>query len=135
MIGCGDCIGFGFMTLSRKAPLYVNQLQPVSSAGKSVKVILFLRHLTGSSLLDPPGFGRIFKLKHAVNVTSLHVCFSRKCLILQHVIRTPKSGVIEKVLYSAGQAVNRHAQLVQFQEQGEEPNSGDDDDEQGPEAE
>lgn len=54
---------------------------------------------------------------------------------MEHVIRTPKSGVIEKVLYSAGQAVNRHAQLVQFQEQGEEPNSGDDDDEQGPEAE
>ena len=53
---------------------------------------------------------------------------------LQHVIRAPKSGVIEKVLYSSGQAVNRHAQLVQFQEQGEEQKT-EDDDEEGPEAE
>ena len=53
---------------------------------------------------------------------------------LQHVIRAPKSGVIEKVLYSSGQAVNRHAQLVQFQEQGEEQKS-EDDNEEGPEAE
>lgn len=53
---------------------------------------------------------------------------------LQHVIRAPKSGVIEKVFYSSGQAVNRHAQLVQFQEQGEEQKS-EDDDEEGPEAE
>lgn len=53
---------------------------------------------------------------------------------LQHVIRAPKSGVIEKLFYSSGQAVNRHAQLVQFQELGEEQKS-EDDDEEGPEAE
>ena len=53
---------------------------------------------------------------------------------LQHVIRAPKSGVIEKVFYSSGQAVNRHAQLVQFQEQGEEQKT-EEDDEEGPEAE
>lgn len=53
---------------------------------------------------------------------------------LQHVIRAPKSGVIEKLFYSSGQAVNRHVQLVQFQELGEEQKS-EDDDEEGPEAE
>ena len=49
-------------------------------------------------------------------------------------IRAPKAGVIEKVLYEAGQAVKRHAQLVQFQEQGEEQ-KGEDGNEEGPEAE
>ena len=42
--------------------------------------------------------------------------------------------MIEKVLYAAGQAVKRHAQLVQFQEQGQEQKD-EDGDEEGPEAE
>ena len=42
--------------------------------------------------------------------------------------------MIEKVLFAAGQAVNRHAQLVQFQEQGQEQKT-DDEDAGGPEAE
>ena len=52
---------------------------------------------------------------------------------LKHVIRAPKAGVIEQVLYSEGQAVNRHAQLVQFQEQQEQTPG--DEEEQEPEAE
>jgi len=42
--------------------------------------------------------------------------------------------VIGQVLYFEGQAVNRHAQLVQFQEAGQDQGSGDED-EQEPEAE
>lgn len=38
------------------------------------------------------------------------------------------------MLYDAGQAVKRHAQLVQFQEQGEEQKR-EEEDEEGPEAE
>ncbi|XP_078381741.1 methylcrotonoyl-CoA carboxylase subunit alpha, mitochondrial-like isoform X1 [Oculina patagonica] len=53
---------------------------------------------------------------------------------MEHVIRAPKAGVIEKVLYAAGQAVNRHAQLVQFQEK-EQEQKAEDEDEEGPEAE
>ncbi|KAJ7333188.1 hypothetical protein OS493_018364 [Desmophyllum pertusum] len=53
---------------------------------------------------------------------------------MEHVIRAPKAGVIEKVLFSAGQSVNRHAQLVQFQEQ-EQEEKMEDEDEEGPEAE
>ena len=49
-------------------------------------------------------------------------------------IRAPKAGVIEKVFFAAGQTVNRHAQLVQFQEQGEEQKE-EDEDAVGPEAE
>lgn len=60
-----------------------------------------------------------------------YYCF---VLLLQHVIRAPKAGVIEKVLYDAGQAVKRHAQLVQFQEQGQEQKD-EDEDEEAPEAE
>lgn len=52
----------------------------------------------------------------------------------KHVIRAPKAGVIEQVLYSAGQAVDRHAQLVQFQAQTQEQGTGDQDEEE-PEAE
>ncbi|CAH3172198.1 unnamed protein product [Porites lobata] len=53
---------------------------------------------------------------------------------MEHVIRAPKDGVIGQVLYSEGQAVNRHAQLLHFQEAGQDQGSGDDD-EQEPEAE
>ena len=42
--------------------------------------------------------------------------------------------MIEKVLYDAGQAVKRHAQLVQFQEQGQDQKEEDEEDE-GPETE
>ncbi|XP_073255198.1 methylcrotonoyl-CoA carboxylase subunit alpha, mitochondrial-like [Porites lutea] len=53
---------------------------------------------------------------------------------MEHVIRAPKDGMIGQVLYSEGQAVNRHAQLLQFQEAGQDQGSGDED-EQEPEAE
>ena len=42
--------------------------------------------------------------------------------------------MIAQVLYSEGQAVNRHAQLLQFQEAGQDQGSGDED-EREPEAE
>ena len=42
--------------------------------------------------------------------------------------------MIDKVLFAAGQAVRRHAQLVQFQEQDQEQKAEDEESE-GPEAE
>ena len=42
--------------------------------------------------------------------------------------------MIGQVLYSEGQAVNRHAQLLQFQGAGQDQGSGDED-EREPEAE
>lgn len=37
-------------------------------------------------------------------------------LHFQHVIRAPKAGFVDQVFYFPGEAVDRHAQLVQFQE-------------------
>jgi len=53
---------------------------------------------------------------------------------MEHIIRAPKAGVIEKVHYATGQSVKRHAQLVQFQEQDQEEKE-EYEDEEGPEAE
>lgn len=35
---------------------------------------------------------------------------------MEHVIRAPKAGFVDQVFYFPGEAVDRHAQLVQFQE-------------------
>lgn len=43
---------------------------------------------------------------------------------VQHTIRAPKSGVIKKVFFSEGSQANRHAALVELQEEGEEENGG-----------
>lgn len=41
-------------------------------------------------------------------------------LSLQHTIRAPKSGVIKKVFFSEGSQANRHAPLVELEEEAEE---------------
>ncbi|EDO44778.1 predicted protein, partial [Nematostella vectensis] len=38
---------------------------------------------------------------------------------MEHSIRSPKAGVIDRVLCSVGGSVTRHAQLVQFKDQAE----------------
>lgn len=44
----------------------------------------------------------------------------RTILCLQHTIRAPKAGVIKKVLFKEGSQANRHAVLVQMDEEEEE---------------
>lgn len=51
------------------------------------------------------------------------VCNKVACiyfLSLQHTIRAPKSGVIKKVFFSEGSQANRHAPLVELEEEAEE---------------
>lgn len=38
---------------------------------------------------------------------------------MQHTIRAPKSGVIKKVFFSEGSQANRHAALVELEEEEE----------------
>lgn len=43
----------------------------------------------------------------------------RHCFSLQHTIRAPKAGVIKKVFFSEGSQANRHAALVELEEEEE----------------
>ncbi len=45
---------------------------------------------------------------------------TKSFLSLQHTIRAPKSGVIKKVFFSEGSQANRHAPLVELEEEAEE---------------
>lgn len=38
-------------------------------------------------------------------------------MCLQHTIRAPKAGVIKKVLFKEGSQANRHAALVEMEEE------------------
>lgn len=48
----------------------------------------------------------------------------RLFMSLQHTIRAPKSGVIKKVFFSEGSQANRHAPLVEMEEDGENNGNG-----------
>uniref|UniRef100_A0A4W6F9U0 Methylcrotonoyl-CoA carboxylase subunit alpha, mitochondrial n=1 Tax=Lates calcarifer TaxID=8187 RepID=A0A4W6F9U0_LATCA len=43
---------------------------------------------------------------------------------MEHMIRAPKSGVIKKVFFSEGSQANRHAPLVELEEEGEDNGDG-----------
>lgn len=57
--------------------------------------------------------------------TLTHTCILPECvkvvlfLSLQHTIRAPKSGLIKKVFFSEGSQADRHAPLVELEEEGE----------------
>lgn len=50
-----------------------------------------------------------------------HTCVLRNKVVLflslQHTIRAPKSGLIKKVFFSAGSQADRHAPLVELEEE------------------
>lgn len=50
----------------------------------------------------------------------LFLWISGTILCLQHTIRAPKAGVIKKVLFKEGSQANRHAALVEMEEEQEE---------------
>jgi len=56
--------------------------------------------------------------KHTHSHTHIHLC--PLFVSLQHMIRAPKSGVIKKVFFSEGSQANRHAPLVELEEEVEE---------------
>lgn len=60
---------------------------------------------------------RILTFTHVLDdSTNKVVCFFSP----QHTIRAPKSGVIKKVFFTEGSQANRHAALVELEEEAEE---------------
>lgn len=103
----------------------VHLFSPEGSAQVSVPVPRYLAALSGSSAQGgavAPMTGTIEKVlvkagdKVAVG-DPLMVMIAMK---MEHTIRAPKSGVIKKVFFSEGSQANRHAPLVELQEEGEE---------------
>lgn len=78
----------------------------------------------GKGLLMPHTHSHLYSAYRRYTHT---FCCERNKLVLflslQHTIRAPKSGVIKKVFFSEGSQANRHAPLVELEEEAEEGSS------------
>uniref|UniRef100_A0A3B4UVJ6 Methylcrotonyl-CoA carboxylase subunit n=1 Tax=Seriola dumerili TaxID=41447 RepID=A0A3B4UVJ6_SERDU len=99
------------------------------SSQVSVPVPKYLAGVSGSGAQGgavAPMTGTIEKVlvKAGDKVTAGDPLMVMIAMKMEHTIRAPKSGVIKKVFFSEGSQANRHAPLVELQEEGEDNGDG-----------